>query len=532
MKDDNIQKDEKIKELSKKIEEGIEQGYITDKNSIEKFKKKWCRENGISTMPTNTQILMSLPDKRKQDMRNLLQRKPVRTLSGVAVIAVMTSPHPCPHGRCIPCPGGPPFSAQSYTGKEPAAQRASMHNYDPFEQTKDRIKQLETVGHDADKIELIIMGGTFTARDFHYQEWFAKRCYDAMNGKNAANLEEAKFLNERTNHRCVGMTVETRPDWFRLQHVDRALEIGATRVELGAQILNDSVLYEMRRGHTVSDISDATRIARDSGLKICYHIMPGLPGSDRDKDLESFRRMFSDENFRPDMLKIYPTLVVKPSLLYQKWKNGEYEPLTTEEAVDLISEMKEYVPEWVRIQRVERDIPANLIDAGVKKSNLRQLVQLKMEREGKKCRCIRCREVGHRRYKEGVEVAEVEMVRRKYEASGGKEIFLSMEDTKNDVIVGYCRLRFPFAPHRPEVGENDAIVRELRVSGSLVPIGKKAGKEWQHRGYGKQLLGEAEEIAREAGKEKILVLSGIGVREYYRKLGYGRDGIYMSKSLD
>ena len=194
--------------------------------------------------------------------------------------------------------------------------------------------------------------------------------------------------------------------------------------------------------------------------------------------------------------------------------------------------MKKYVPEWVRIQRVERDIPSNLIDAGVKKSNLRQLVHLKMEKEGNKCRCIRCREVGHREYKDKLKIEEVEMVRREYEAGGGKEIFLSFEDTKNDTIVGYCRLRFPALPHRPEIGDNDAVVRELRVSGSIVPIGEKADGEWQHRGYGRKLLREAEEIAREAGKEKILVLSGIGVREYYKKLGYERDGVYMSKKLD
>ncbi len=534
MKDSSLRKNfsDKLKELSEEIIYGMEQGIIEDKRSIEKLKKKWCRENGITTMPTNAQILMHIPDERKKELKGLLQKKPVRTLSGVAVVAVMTDPHPCPHGRCIPCPGGPPFSAQSYTGREPAAQRASMNNYDPFMQTNDRIKQLEVVGHTADKIELIIMGGTFTARDFYYQEWFAKRCYDAMNGKVSKSLEDAKILNEKATHRCVGLTVETRPDWFRLQHVDRALEIGATRVELGAQILNDSVLYEMGRGHTASDTADATRIARDSGLKVCYHIMPGLPGSDREKDIESFKRMFSDSNFMPDMLKIYPTLVVKPSLLYQKWKKGGYKPLDTEEAVEIISEMKKYVPEWVRIQRVERDIPSNLIDAGVKKSNLRQLVHLKMEKEGNKCRCIRCREVGHREYKDKLKIEEVEMVRREYEAGGGKEIFLSFEDTKNDTIVGYCRLRFPALPHRPEIGDNDAVVRELRVSGSIVPIGEKADGEWQHRGYGRKLLREAEEIAREAGKEKILVLSGIGVREYYKKLGYERDGVYMSKKLD
>lgn len=521
----------KIGKVAGEILRGIKEGTIDNRQTLEKFKKRLCRKYGLARVPTSTDILFHVPEGERHEVESILKKKPVRTLSGVAVVAVMTSPHECPHGRCIPCPGGPPFSAQSYTGKEPAAQRAIMHGYDPFEQTDSRIKQIEIVGHPADKIELIIMGGTFTARDFPYQEWFVKRCYDAMNGDTAATLEEAKLMNERAGHRCVGMTVETRPDWLRLNHADRILEMGATRVELGAQILNDDVLYEMQRGHTVSDTEYATRIARDSGLKVCYHVMPGLPGSNRNKDMESFIRMFRDEKFRPDMLKIYPTLVVKPSMLYDKWKRGEYEPLNTEDAVELISEMKKHVPEWVRIQRVERDIPANLIDAGIKKSNLRQIVLGNMERKGERCRCIRCREVGHREYKENMKMGEVEIVRRDYRAGGGKEIFISMEDRKNDSIVGYCRLRFPHLPHRHEVGDNDAMVRELRVNGPLVPIGKKA-EGWQHRGYGEQLLKDAENIARDYGKEKILVLSGIGVREYYRNLGYENDGIYMSKMLD
>lgn len=518
--------------MAEEILRATKKGEINNRQSLEKFKKRFCKKHGLIKMPTNADILMHIPDGQKYEVETILQKKPVRTLSGVAVVAVMTSPHACPHGRCIPCPGGPPFSAQSYTGREPAAQRAIMHGYDPFEQTANRIRQLEIVGHPTDKIELIIMGGTFTARDFWYQKWFVKNCYDAMNGKRATTLEEAKVLNEKTKHRCVGMTVETRPDWCRLHHVDRILDMGATRIELGAQILNDKVLYKMRRGHTVSDIAYATRISRDSGLKVCYHVMPGLPGSDRDMDNESFKRMFRDEKFRPDMLKIYPTLVVKPSDLYEKWKNGEYEPLDTDEAIELISEMKRYVPEWVRIQRVERDIPANLIDAGIKKSNLRQLVLENMDNKGLKCGCIRCREVGHRQYKNNINIKEVEIVRRNYKAGGGKEIFLSVENRENDLIIGYCRLRFPSMPHRHEINRKDAIIRELKVSGPLVPIGKKAGKEWQHRGYGRKLVNETEEISRKAGKEKILVLSGIGVREYYRSLGYQNDGIYMGKNLD
>lgn len=532
MKDIRLHEEENTRKLAEDILGGIKSGVINSRQTLEKFKKRGCKKYGLSRMPTNTDILFYMPEAERGSVESILKKKPVRTLSGVAVVAVMTSPHECPHGRCIPCPGGPPFSAQSYTGREPAAQRAIMHDYDPFGQTADRIKQIETVGHPADKIELILMGGTFTARDFHYQEWFVKRCYDAMNGRDSPTLGEAMLANEKAGHRCVGMTVETRPDWLRLNHADEILEMGTTRVELGAQILNDEVLYEMQRGHTVSDTEYATRIARDAGLKVCYHVMPGLPGSDYEKDMESFNRMFEDERFRPDMLKIYPTLVVKPSVLYEKWKKGEYKPLSTEEAVELISDMKKRVPEWVRIQRVERDIPANLIDAGVKKSNLRQLVLANMESNGERCRCIRCREVGHREYKENVITGDVEIVRRDYDAGGGKEMFISIEDTDRDSIVGYCRLRFPHKPHRREIGDNDALVRELKVSGPLVPIGRKSDGEWQHRGYGRQLLEKAEEIAGDAGRDKILVLSGVGVREYYRNLGYEKDGIYMSKTLD
>ena len=371
-----------LKVIAERIAEKIEKGEIKNKQDLLRYKKFFSKEYGLDRIPSDTELLASIDEESRESILGILQRKPVRTISGVAVVAVMSSPHPCPHGRCVPCPGGPPYSPQSYTGMEPAARRAERNNFDPYLQVRDRIKQLEIIGHPTDKIDMIIMGGTFPARDLHYQEWFVKRCYDALNEKNARNLEEAKRINEGAKHRCIGLTVETRPDWCRLIHVEKMLEMGATRVEIGAQILDDEILYIMKRGHTVSDTIMATQIARDAGLKICYHIMPGLPGSNYERDMESFKRMFTDERFRPDMLKIYPTLVVKPSALYEMWKQGRYRPLDEDEAVELIAEMKEYVPEWVRIQRIERDIPSNLIEAGIKKSNLRQVVQEKMRREG------------------------------------------------------------------------------------------------------------------------------------------------------
>ncbi len=508
-----------IKRIAKIIIDEIEKGNIRNKNDLLKFKKILCSKYALERIPSDSEILQSIDEKRREILK-VLMRKPVRTLSGVAIIAVMTSPHPCPHGRCIPCPGGPPYSPQSYTGKEPAALRAIRNKYDPFLQVKDRLKQLNAIGHPTDKIDLIIMGGTFPARDFIYQRWFIKRCYDALNGYDARNLEEAKKINEKAKNRCIGLTIETRPDWCQLQHVELMLELGATRVEIGAQIIDDRVLYEMERGHTVNDIIEATKIAKDAGLKVCYHIMPGLPGSDYENDLKCFRKLFIDERFRPDMLKIYPTLVVKPSKLYEKWMKGEYKPMDENETIELIMEMKKYVPEWVRIQRIERDIPSYMINEGIRKSNLRQIIQRKMKERGWECRCIRCREIGHRLYKENIEVGNLEIKRREYIASGGREIFLSIEN--EDVIVAYCRVR---------ITDSKAIVRELKVHGPMVEIGKRSIEKWQHKGFGKLLMEKAEETAIRFGKDKLFVLSGIGVKEYYRKLGYEEDGIYMAKEL-
>lgn len=527
----DVRSEEQIKKLAKEILQGIKNGEIVSKEDIHEFKKRLGKKYHLSRIPTNAEILSYIG---RQDTKviKILRKKPVRTISGVAVVAVMSSPYPCPHGRCLPCPGGPPFSSQSYTGKEPAAMRAIMYDYDPFMQTKKRIEQLKAIGHSVEKIEMIIMGGTFTSRDFWYQDWFVKRCYDALNGRESKTLQGSVRRNERAKYRCIGLTIETRPDWCRLSHVDRILSFGATRVELGVQILDDRVLYGIQRGHTVSDIADATRVCKDAGLKVCYHIMPGLPHSTIKNDIESFKKIFRDERFKPDMIKIYPTLVVKPSLLHEEWKKGKYAPLSTEEAVDLVAEMKKYVPEWVRIQRIERDIPAPLIEEGIRKSNLRQLVLKKMKENGWRCRCIRCREVGHRTYKDKIFPEKVEMKKREYKASNGKEIFLSIEDKANDILIAYCRLRFPFAPHRAEIGERDAIIRELRVSGSSLPLKRRPDEEWQHRGYGKKLINEAEKISKSRGCDKLLVLSGVGVKEYYRSLGYKKDGVYMSKRLD
>ncbi|MEM1581143.1 MAG: tRNA uridine(34) 5-carboxymethylaminomethyl modification radical SAM/GNAT enzyme Elp3 [Candidatus Bathyarchaeia archaeon] len=492
---------------------------------------------GLSTIPSNSEIIKYLKPEEKAKLLKVLRRKVVRTISGITIIAVMAKPWPCPQKEpCAYCPGGPPYGVpQSYTGLEPATMRGLQHNFDPHMQVRHRIEQLESIGHTVDKVELIIMGGTFLAMPLNYQEYFIKECLDAITGIRSRSLDEAKKNAEVSRIKNVGITIETRPDWCKESHVDRMLSYGATRVEIGVQNIYDDLYALVNRGHTVKDVIEATRILKDSGLKVVYHMMPGLPGSDFELDLKAFRRLFSDPMFRPDMLKIYPCLVIKGTKVYEWWVKGFYRPYTTEEAAKLIVEVKKIIPEWVRIMRVQRDVPAYMIEAGVKNSNLREIALKMLKDEGIRCKCIRCREVGHRWLKDHVrpDPNNIKVLVKRYEASGGEEFFISVEDPLNDVLIGYLRLRIPSnMAHRPEISMKEtSIIRELRILGPLVPVGKPAGEEYQHKGFGKLLLEKAEEISIEQGCKKILVTSALGTKRYYVRLGYTYDGPYMSKNL-
>ncbi len=515
-------------------------GEIHNKIELHKTKILLCRKYGISGIPADSEILAKIPqdfsDDEKEIALSLLRKKATRSISGVAIIAVMTSPEECPHGLCIPCPGGPNYGTpQSYTGHEPAAMRASLNNFDPYSQTRNRLKQLKAIGHPIDKIDFIIMGGTFTARNPFYQERFIRRCYDGLNGKKSKSLNEAKKLNEKASSRCIGLTVETRPDWFRLRHADMALYWGATRVELGIQTVFDNILNLIDRGHTVIDSINATRIAKDCGFKICYHMMPNLPLSDFNSDIESFEIIFNDSRFKPDMIKIYPTLTIKGTKLFDMWKKGDYKPFETKEAAKLIAEIKTFVPEWVRIQRIQRDIPSQFIDAGVKNSNLRQFVEKELEKNNSKCRCIRCREIGHKTIKQNIVVNEkdIGITNIFYKASDSEEIFISLVDKKNDALIGYLRLRDIINSHRSELLKKPCmIIRELKIVGQELALGKKSKKSLQHKGYGKELLDEAEKICiEEFNKKNLFVLSGVGVKPYYRRFGFKDEGFYLLKTL-
>jgi len=525
------------REIYKEIIEDLMKIPSPSREDVNRVKTKIAEKYRLSRVPSNSEILSRLTPTQKTKLLKVLRRKTVRTVSGVTIIAAMTKPWPCPKKEpCAYCPGGPKHGVpQSYTGHEPAAMRGWQNEYDPFRQVRQRIEQYRSIGHVVDKVELIIMGGTFPSTPVEYQEYFVQRCLDAITEKESKSLEEAKKLAESSRIRNVGITVETRPDWSKEIHVDRMLSMGVTRVEIGVQNVYDDIYELVNRGHKVRDVIEATRILKDSGLKVVYHMMPGLPGSSFQRDLEGFKKIFSDSNFKPDMLKIYPCLVIEGTKLYEWWKQGLYEPYTTEEAVNLIVQVKKIVPEWVRIMRVQRDIPAYLIVEGVSKSNLRELALNQLRKEGYRCRCIRCREVGHRWLRDHVqpELKNIKVWIQSYKASAGKEFFISVEDRENDVLIGYLRLRIPSEKaHRPEIrGRNASLIRELRVCGELLPVGKHSDEAFQHKGWGRRLIQEAERISREEGIEKILVTSALGTKEYYKKLGYTYDGVYMSKNL-
>lgn len=443
----------------------------------------------------------------------------------------MTDPLPCP-GQCVYCPSYAD-APRSYTPESPAVLRARHCGYDAKKQVEFRLQMLSQMGHPTDKIELIVMGGTFLALPLDYQFRFIKDCYDALNGESSASLEEAKLRNETAHHRCVGLCIETRPDWCGTKEIKRMLKFGATRVELGVQTLDDEIYRLVKRGHTVADVIAATQALRENGFKVHYHWMPGLPGSNPEKDLAMFRKVFDNPVFRPDGLKIYPTMVVESSELKRWFEAGIYQPYDHETMINMVADMKALVPGYVRISRVLRDIPAKFVQAGLKDS-MRETVRKRLQGQGLECRCIRCREYGHRLLA-GEKIGEPKLVRMDYTAAQGTEVFLSFEDEKG-TLFGLLRLRWqkkPLAALGPEAPENPAIVRELHVYGAEVPLSQQTPGAAQHRGLGKALMTEAERIAREEFRAPMIaVLSGVGAREYYRtEFGYELRAGYMVKTL-
>ena len=616
-----------------------------------KILKRYNSQDKIKEIPKNADIYFAGSEDDRKNFRDLLSLKPVRTISGVAPIAMMSEPYPCPHtmkgiGPCTYCPGGPgsPFGdvPQSYTGKEPSTRRSMRNNYDPYLIVFNRLEHYIAMGKVPDKAEIIVQGGTFTFFPKLYQEYFVKYSLKAMNDfsrlffNNDGNIDMTKFKiffelpriisederrtksiqnkllkikhldlgnlkvisevenflfenkstkqenlgqedcilpeekigqnvnmdnpgiiaikkvqnkiksenitalslkqiqkeNETSLIRCVGLTIETKSDFGKLYHGNLMLDLGCTRVELGIQSIYDNVLQVTNRGNTVQDNLESIRILKDLGFKINAHYMPGLPLTTKEMDLKGLKELFENPDYMPDMLKIYPCMVMEGTRLYDDWKAGKFNPLTTKEAAEIIAEAKEYFPKWVRIMRVQRDIPTFATASGVDKTNLRQYVEKICREKNIKCKCIRCREVGfHIKTNSKIKFENAEITATEYEASHGKEFFIAAEDLENDVLFGFVRLRVPSQFLREEITEKSALIREIHVFSSALQIGKQSEDSFQHRGLGKLLMAKAEQIAKQNGKDKMIIISGIGAREYFRKFGYELKGPYMVKRL-
>ncbi len=447
-------------------------------------------------------------------------RKPTKTISGVTPVAVVIKPRKCEHGTCLYCPSL--NVPQSYTPRSPAIMRARVLKYSAYEQVKARIGAFEAMKHPTDKIELIIMGGTFLSYPIKYQYDFVKDCFDALNGKKSNNLEQAKKLNEKAKHRCIALCIETRPDVCSESDIKRMLEFGCTRVELGVQAIDDKIYKINKRGHKVKEVIEATRRLKNAGFKVGYHIMPGLPGSNYKKDIEMFKKIFSNENFRPDQLKIYPCQVIRGAELENWFRKGKYHTYSNEELINLIIEFKKIVPRYCRIMRVMREIHPEFLIAGTTRIDLRKVVAEEMKTRSLKCKCIRCREIGFSLLHGDKIDKNLELNKVEYRASKGKEFFIEVVN-KNDIIFGLVRVRISDK-------SSELLVRELHVYGPALELGMK-GKDSQHTGLGKWLMQEAEKIAKQNKMKKIKVISGVGVREYYKNLGYKLEGAYMVKEV-
>ncbi len=453
-------------------------------------------------------------------------RKPVRTMSGVTPLTVVLKPRKCDHGTCIYCPGGETVP-QSYTDKSPAIMRALALSFDPYTQVMNRLNVLNKMGHPTDKIEIIVLGGTFLQYEIEYQYEFIKRCFDALNGKDSKSLEEAKKLNEKALHRCVALCIENRPDNCSDKEIERMLEFGCTRVELGVQMPDDEMYRKTNRGYSVQDVIDATKRLKDAGFKVGYHIMPGLPYSHKEKDLKLYKIIFESSDYGPDQLKIYPCQVVQDSPLAKTWKVIKFKPYTELEAKEIMEEMMRMIPEYCRVMRMMREFPKEKLISGIEKLDLRKDIESDLRKSKEKVNEIRMREVGF-----NVKVdLKIDLKITEYNASSGKEYFLEFVN-KDNILFGLLRLRIGGVSRVHSTSSeqsNEAFVRELHVYGKAVELGKSG--ETQHKGIGKLLMLKAEEIAKENKMKKLKVISGVGVREYYRNLGYELEGPYMVKKL-
>jgi len=451
-------------------------------------------------------------------------RKPSKTLAGVTPIAVMCKPKKCKHGTCLYCPSL--NVPQSYTPKSPPVLRAIRLKYDPYEQIKSRLKAFKLMNHPTQKIELIVMGGNFLEYPTKYQYNFIKKCYDALNNKTSKTLKQAKKLNEISKHRCVALCIETRPDTCTKKDIKKILEFGCTRVEIGVQCLDDKIYKFVNRGHLVKQVIEATKRLKNNGFKVGYHMMLGLPKSNPKKDSEMFKKLFKNQDFKPDQLKIYPCQVIQGAELVKLHEKGKYNPYSKEQVQKLIIKIMKIIPNYCRVMRIMREIPPEHLVKGVIRIDLRKDIEAELRKSSKnKIKEIRFREIGFaiRDLKKGEKINnKLKLKITKYKASNGDEYFLEIINKEN-ILFGLCRLR---------IHDKNSVIRELHIYGQALKIGEKVKELGQHRGLGKQLLKQAEKITKKNNIKGLKIISGVGVRQYYKKLGYKLDEQgYMIKEL-
>ena len=515
----------KLMNLAEEIVKNLLQKDEMSREVVDQTKRDVCKKYGVNC-PPNTDLIeeyrkMNVKDKR---VEAALRLRPVRSLSGVVNVSVLTKAYDCP-GDCLYCPiqeGAP----KSYLDDEPAVMRAKLNDFDPEKQVKNRIKSLNKTGHPTDKVEIRVVGETWSHYEKDYRESFIKSCFEALNGKEAKSLEEAQRENEEAKRKMVTLSIETRPDYVNKKEIEHLRKLGVTMVEMGVQSIYNDVLSKNKRGHSLEETVRATKLLKDAGFKVCYQIMPDLPGSDFDRDLEMMRVLFEDGRFKPDFLKIYPCMVLKEAPLYELYKKGDYKPYSEEELIDLLSKVKkDIIPYWVRIQRVIRDIPSQYVVAGGGSSNLRESLHKRADLEGWRCKCIRCREV-----KDNYDPDEkLKLFKEEFKASDGGEIVLTFENKKRSKLFSLLRMRIPADPY-PEVLENSTIIREIHTYGqqTMIKDGEVLETSPQHKGLGRKLVEKAEELAP---TDKITVISGVGARGYWRKNGYGLEDSYMVKRI-
>ncbi len=534
----------------------LENNIPTDRFALGQWNRRLSKASGLS-LATNTALLQNYllycektSHAPNPELLKLLQRRNIRTLSGVAPVTVLTKPFPCP-GQCVYCPTEARMP-KSYLSNEPAAMRAVMHEFDPYAQVRTRLRSYRANGHDTDKCELIVLGGTWSSYPKYYQTWFVTRLYEALNdgpdgiaeesepaitdfteAELNARLLKAQTINETAASRAVGLCLETRPDHVTPAEVARLRFLGATRIQIGLQSIYQDVLDLIKRGERVEDTITANRLLREAGFKVDMHTMPNLPGADLARDEDMYRVIFSNPAFKPDQLKIYPTIVNEYAELYQWWRDGRWQSYSDKNLLELCINVKaKYIPYYTRINRLIRDIPKKSISAGNDITNLRQYIQIEMQKRGLQCKCIRCREARNRT----ANLDEAKLFVEQYNCAGGIEYFISYENAERTILYAFVRLRIPQDAIDPQLAKllpdivGAAHIRELHTYGKLTPIGEHDNGV-QHAGFGRRLMAEAEKIVAEHGLSKIAIIAGVGVREYYAKLGYKLEQTYMTRIL-